>query len=199
MTTPGTKAVVELITGPYVKARITSGPFEGQRWFTLTKNVCRPEVFAKLESNPAALAKIGELELTEPETTKPETTKPETSKRSRRQNRVAALPEGTDLVLTDLVVNPSFTNFVDVDGKFRNTSNAQLKGMLVTISFEDRAGKLVRSSTAMCLPNTIEPGENGSFHALVENDARVARVKLDFKDLERVFKWVDQSGKDAHE
>jgi hypothetical protein len=70
---------------------------------------------------------------------------------------------------------------------------------MVTISFEDRAGKLVRSQTALCMPNTIEPGEKGSFHAVAERDARVAGVKLDFKDFQKSFKWVDESGKDAHE
>ena len=89
--------------------------------------------------------------------------------------------------------------FVNVDGRFRNTSDLALTGMWVTISLEGRAGKLIRTGKAVCLPGTIEPGESGSFHGLVETDARFAGVKLEFSDLQKAFKWVDRSGKDAHQ
>ena len=48
--------MIELVTERHVKTRITSGPFEGQRWYTLKTNVCRPDVYAKVKSKPDVLA-----------------------------------------------------------------------------------------------------------------------------------------------
>ena len=68
----------------------------------------------------------------------------------------------------------------------------------MTIAFEDRAGKLVRSQTAFCQPNAIEPGETGIAEAIAESDDRIVGVKLEFKTLENSIRWVDRSGKNAH-
>jgi hypothetical protein len=196
-TTSGTKAVVELVTERHVKARITSGPFEGQRWFTLKTNVCRPEVYAEVKSQPSMVTKQPKPAMVRTEAKPAAPTK----KRSvRRSAQAAPLPPDTKLVLTDLVLNPSASgNLVNVSARFRNTSDAPLKGTLVTISFEDRDGRLIRSQTAFCMPDTIDAGGIGSFEAIAENDARIAGAKLDFKTLEKSIPWVDRSGKDAHQ
>jgi hypothetical protein len=57
-----------------------------------------------------------------------------------------ANPEPTgDLVLTDLAVSASAGgNYVDVEGRFRNTSGRDLQRIRVTVFMEDRAGKLVK-------------------------------------------------------
>jgi hypothetical protein len=107
-------------------------------------------------------------------------------------------PANAKVVLTDLASEP-IGGAVKISGRFQNTSDEPLKGTWVDISVEDRAGKLLQSSTCVGQPDTIEPGERGSFLALLlENDSRAAGVKLNFRTYERAIPWVDRSGKDAH-
>jgi hypothetical protein len=62
------------------------------------------------------------------------------------------------LVLTDLVSNPSPTGKnLKIVGRFRNVSGEDLKTVRVTISFRDRAGKLVGSERSLCVPRVSAP------------------------------------------
>jgi hypothetical protein len=107
-------------------------------------------------------------------------------------------PANAKVVLTDLASEP-IGYAVKISGRFQNTSDEPLKGTFVDISVEDRAGKLLQSFTCIGQPDTIEPGERGSFQAvLLENDSRAAGVKLDFRTFKQAIPWVDRSSKDAH-
>jgi hypothetical protein len=49
---------------------------------------------------------------------------------------------------------------------------------------EDRSGRLVKSESSYCEPNTISPGGSGSSRVMPLADPRYAGVKLDFTDRE---------------
>lgn len=119
--------------------------------------------------------------------------------RVERPKNAAVQPTG-DLVLTDLAVNPSASgNFVNVQGRFRNSSGHDLQGLRVTVFMEDRAGKLVKSESAFCEPTTISSGGVGSFRVMPAADTRFVQVKVEFMGQEKAVPWVDRSGKDAHQ
>ena len=79
------------------------------------------------------------------------------------------------------------------------TSDSPLKYVQATISSEDREGKLVRSESVFCTPQELDPGDIGSFIVMAQKDARYARMKLSFKDMQRNIPWFDQSGMNAHQ
>jgi hypothetical protein len=112
-----------------------------------------------------------------------------------------ASPEPTgDLVLTDLAVNSSAGGtYVEVEGRFRNTSGRDLQRIRVTVFMEDRAGKLVKSESTFCQPTTISSGGVGSFSVMAAANTRYAQVKMEFLGHEKAIPWIDRSGKDAHQ
>jgi hypothetical protein len=123
-------------------------------------------------------------------------------KRSGRRPAPAAAPIGdAKLVLMDLTMNPWISStYVKVDGRVRCTSDVPLKSVQATVSFEDRDGKLIRSVFNYCDPSELAPGDIASISVLAENDPRVARVKISFKDnRDKALPWVDQSGTNAHQ
>jgi hypothetical protein len=122
-------------------------------------------------------------------------------KRSGRRQVQAAVPVAdAKLVLTDLTTNPSASgNYLNVDGRVRCTSGEPIKFVQFTVSFEDTQGKLVRSQDGFCTPLNLNPGDVGSISIMAQSDTRYAKVKIDFKDMEKSLQWVDQSGTNAHQ
>jgi hypothetical protein len=121
-------------------------------------------------------------------------------KRSSRRTAPAPGQANAKIILSDLAVNPSpVTKMVAISGRFRNISDVPLKGIMVSIVVENRAGKMLRSTSWFCQPSTIDPGNVGTFETILEDDPEATQVKLDFKDLERAIPWIDRSGKDAHQ
>jgi hypothetical protein len=57
---------------------------------------------------------------------------------------------------------------------------------------------MLRSVTTLCLPNTIEPIESGSFETIVEGDPQAAGAMLYYKSYVRSIPWFDRSGKNEH-
>jgi hypothetical protein len=105
-----------------------------------------------------------------------------------------------NVVLTDLAVNPSASgNYVEVEGRFRNTSGHDLQRIRITVFMGDRAGKLVKSEFTFCQPATISSGGVGSFTVMPKSDPRYDHVKLEFMDDDKAISWIDRSGKDAHQ
>jgi hypothetical protein len=119
---------------------------------------------------------------------------------ARRAANLAMIVADAKLVLTDLTTNPSGTgNYVEVAGRVRCTSAESIKFVSFTVSFEDAAGKLVRSEMGFCAPLNLNPGDLGSISLSAKSDPRYARVKIDFKDSDSALPWVDQSGTNAHQ
>jgi len=175
--------------GSLVLVKITSGPFVDQTGSTLDKNLCRPEVFQRA-IGPKEIAPVADADPPRA---------PVKRQSRRRQGSAPPAPTG-DLLLTDVAANPSSTgNYMIVTGRFRNASDNPLRSIRVTVSFEDRSGKLVRSAWSFCAPRTIEAGGIGSFEVSAENDERYAGFKLSFRDQEAAISWVDQSGKNVHD
>jgi hypothetical protein len=122
------------------------------------------------------------------------------AKRSMRRAAPSAVPSDAKLVLTDLAVNTSATgNYVNVDGRFRCTAAAGLKGIEATVSFEDRDGTLVRMEHVYCSPRELSSGDIGTIAVMAQSDSRYSQVKISFKDATRAIPWFDQSGMSAHE
>lgn len=188
--TSGTAAVVEEATSPFLKVRISGGPFDGQSWYVLKPFVCRPAAFAEARARPApSMLELASVAAGEPE---------EPAKAPRRRRVEEPSPSG-DLALTDLAVNENAAlGWFTISGRIRNTSGSPLKSILVDVAVEDRGGRMIRSATVACTPSTIDAGGTGSFTALAERDAAAAGVTLDFKTFERAIPWVDRSGKRAH-
>ena len=161
-----------------VKVQILEGEFKGKMLFTPMVNAFRYVADEGLAPQSKATSK----------------------KRLGRRPAADAVPPDAKLVLTDLAVNPTASgNYVKVDGRLRCTSDAPVRGIQVTVSFEDRDGKLVRSVDGYCDPTSLSPGDVGSIAVMAESDARYSRVKIDFKDLQKTIPWVDRSGMNAHQ
>jgi hypothetical protein len=172
------------------RVRITSGPFSGQTGWTFCMLLCRPDVFEKASGKQGGPRSM----LTDPA---PAPSK----KRSGRRPTQAQVPVATgDLVLIDVAANPSASgNYLKVVGRVRNTSDHDFKFVKITGAFEDSLGKLVRSSSSYCDPQTIAPGGIASFEVSTESDARIAGYKLDFHTLDAAIPWVNRSGKNVHQ
>jgi hypothetical protein len=207
MVAPATKAIVVKVeklraTGggmsaglPMAQIRLTSGPFSEMIGLVMSINLCRPDVFKraaeesdKKEGGEASLGRLNPPRVA-------------TKKRPARRSAEAQASAATgDLVLIDVAANPSVTgNYLNVVGRVRNTSDHDLKFIKVNGSFEDRSGKLVRSSWSYCDPQTIAPGGIASFEFSTESDARIAGYKLDFLGPQAANPWVDRSGKNVHQ
>ena len=99
-------------------------------------------------------------------------------KRATQRPANGPAPIAGDLVLIDVASNPSATgNYVEVAGRVRNTSGKALRFVKVTVSFEDRSGKLVRSESAYCEPQTIEPGGLASFELNAPERRSLCRIQ----------------------
>jgi hypothetical protein len=190
-------SVVNLFGGETRLAQVTlgSGALRGQRfWIGLNalRDAREPDP-AKLALSAAPPDKPADEPADEPR---------RNSGRKRPSRRPAEDPEPVagDLVLTDLAVNPSpvSSDWIVVQGRFRNGSGQELRNLRVKVSLEDRAGQLVRAESTFCEPDVIAAGGSGSFEVRAQADVRYARAKVEFMDRERAISWVDRSGKDAH-
>jgi hypothetical protein len=177
---------VDVLTGgetiriTMVKVQILDGDFKGKMLFTPQVNTYG-SIKDKVPGAPQA--------------------KMAPHKRSGRRAPPGAAPIGdAKLVLTDLTTNPTTSgSYVKVNGRVRCTSEEPLRGIVLTVLFEDKDGNLVRSVEGYCSPITLSSGDIGSIDVMAESDPRYARVKIDFNDLQRAIPWVDQSGTNAHQ
>jgi hypothetical protein len=166
-----------------VKVEILDGEFKGKQLYASVFDVYR--YIGETESAPKIDA-IPQVKATP-------------KKRSNRRGTPTAVPPDAKLVLTDLTVNPSaFGSSMNVNGRVRCESDVPIRTIMVTVSFEDQAGRLVRSVEGFCMPLGLSKGEIGAIEVPVPGDVRYARLKLNFKDLEKNISWFDQTGMNAH-
>jgi hypothetical protein len=110
-------------------------------------------------------------------------------------------PPETKLALTDLAMQPTHSGeYLAIGGHVRCLSAEPVTSTYFEVYFfSEKSGTLIRSIQGSVRPHTLDPGELGSFSAIVEPDVRRARIKLKFEDLADEIPWVDWSGNNAHQ
>jgi hypothetical protein len=119
---------------------------------------------------------------------------------SRRAAPAVDVPN-VSLVLTDLTSTPSRDGqYMAIEGRVRNVSDAALPFVRVEITYENAAGRLVTTSTAYCVPAEVAPGGVATFSSFDPAQAAMDHVKLSFQVRSGgAVPWLDRSGKNAHQ
>ncbi|WP_422929306.1 hypothetical protein [Singulisphaera sp. PoT] len=118
----------------------------------------------------------------------------------KKKKKAVAKDVGGQLTLTDIVLKvPDFGKYYNLDGRVRNLSDQPYETIKVTVTVEDRAGRLVTTEVGLVTPDPLEPNAVGTFSILGKQDPRFHHLKVDFATIGgRAIPWKDKSGENVH-